>query len=233
MTRSTPKGPSLSCSLVIFTTDAARYVELLEHQQLLLVHALQAVYRQYWTGASLPEVDGNPLVHDILDSLGLLQDDGCNSPVSFEGFHFEENTAKMQSRLSESEAGSKHGGSLDSPPALSPGSLTSQSTFFQDESLGFPTRITTPQAGGLAPFSQSPVQMQPTPAQLLPFNHAVETAKAMDATFPSAMSPKLTGDPESLGLFSAQYPYVPAFNDFSGDFMEEDSFGNFVDLGAS
>ncbi|KAG9797217.1 hypothetical protein KCU80_g596, partial [Aureobasidium melanogenum] len=53
------------------------YVRTLEMQQFKLVAGLQTMYfmlltANSWPGSRLPESKGNPLVHDILDRLGIL-----------------------------------------------------------------------------------------------------------------------------------------------------------------
>ncbi|KAH0009517.1 hypothetical protein KCU78_g10692, partial [Aureobasidium melanogenum] len=54
------------------------YVRTLETQQFKLVAGLQTMYflllaTNSWPGKKLPERKGNPLVHDLLDRLGLLE----------------------------------------------------------------------------------------------------------------------------------------------------------------
>jgi len=76
-------------------------VEMLEQQQSQLVSGLQETYRrlvvaQVWPGSRLLEHNGNPLTHDILARLELLEPklDG-----SGEMEVFEEDCQKLQSRL--------------------------------------------------------------------------------------------------------------------------------------
>jgi len=75
------------------------YVEMLEQQQAQLVSGLQEMYRRMrngepWTGPKLSESTGQPLTHDILAGLGLLErrHNGDFEP-------FEEDFEKIQSRL--------------------------------------------------------------------------------------------------------------------------------------
>jgi hypothetical protein len=63
------------------STDWTSYVRALEMQQFKLVAGLQTMYTMLlaadlWPGSRLAEQQGNPLVHDILDHLGLLDHDG-------------------------------------------------------------------------------------------------------------------------------------------------------------
>ncbi|KAI4731669.1 hypothetical protein E4T49_00542 [Aureobasidium sp. EXF-10728] len=77
------------------------YVEMLEQQQAQLVAGLQETYRRLvdanaWPGKPLSEASGQPLTHDILARLDLLEpkNDG-----SGEHEHFEEDCQKLQQRL--------------------------------------------------------------------------------------------------------------------------------------
>jgi hypothetical protein len=59
-------------------TKISSYVRTLETQQFKLVAGLQTMYfmllaTNSWPGKRLPERKGNPLVHDLLDRLGLLE----------------------------------------------------------------------------------------------------------------------------------------------------------------
>jgi hypothetical protein len=61
-----------------FLADWSSYVRALEMQQFKLVAGLQTMYTMLltansWPGSPLEEHKGNPLVHDILDRLGLLE----------------------------------------------------------------------------------------------------------------------------------------------------------------
>lgn len=77
------------------------YVEMLEQQQAQLVAGLQETYRRLvdgnlWPGKPLSEATGQPLTHDILARLELLEpkEDG-----SGENEIFEEDCQKLQQRL--------------------------------------------------------------------------------------------------------------------------------------
>lgn len=77
------------------------YVEMLEQQQGQLVQGLQEMYhrmlaRQAWQGPSLSEATGQPLIHDILSALGLLEK---KSNGSEETVPFEKDCEKLQARL--------------------------------------------------------------------------------------------------------------------------------------
>lgn len=57
---------------------SSSYVRTLEMQQFKLVAGLHTMYfmllaAKAWPGTQLPEHKGNPLVHDVLDRLGLLE----------------------------------------------------------------------------------------------------------------------------------------------------------------
>lgn len=77
------------------------YVEMLEQQQSQLVSGLKEMYHRLqkasaWEGPSLDESTGQPLTHDILSALNLLEpkhDDSGELEV------FEENCDKLQSRM--------------------------------------------------------------------------------------------------------------------------------------
>ena len=107
-TRSIRRGNDASRSDlgILWPTPTAdrstRYVEMLEQQQAQLVAGLQELYvrslkADVWDGAGLAEVgSGQPLTHDILAHLGVLQQDrhGSTDP-------FEENFLALQQRLYE------------------------------------------------------------------------------------------------------------------------------------
>ncbi|BDD63265.1 hypothetical protein MPDQ_003532 [Monascus purpureus] len=73
------------------------YVEMLEQQQVWLVHGLQELYRRTSEGEGWPgdplkcEANGHPLTHDLLTRLGALD--------QRKGEHFEEDTEAMQQEL--------------------------------------------------------------------------------------------------------------------------------------
>lgn len=77
------------------------YVEMLEQQQSQLVSGLKEMYHRLqkvsaWEGPSLDESSGQPLTHDILSALNLLEskhDDSGELEV------FEEDCDKLQSRM--------------------------------------------------------------------------------------------------------------------------------------
>jgi hypothetical protein len=83
------------------------YVEMLEQQQSQLVAGLQEMYKRLvsadaWKGLPLAESNGNPLTHDILAALDLLETkpDGSGELESFE-----EDCEKLQSKLLAEGAG--------------------------------------------------------------------------------------------------------------------------------
>jgi hypothetical protein len=93
------------------------YVEMLEQQQSQLVSGLKEMYHRLqkasaWDGPTLDESSGQPLTHDILSALDLLEpkhDESGETEV------FEENCDKLQSRmLSEGSGFSHRRGSLSS-----------------------------------------------------------------------------------------------------------------------
>ncbi|KAF7191472.1 Fluconazole resistance protein 1 [Pseudocercospora fuligena] len=83
------------------------YVEMLEQQQGQLVSGLQEMYKRLveanaWKGSPLAETNGNPLTHDILSALDLLE---ARHDGSGELETFEEDCTKLQSRLLAEGAG--------------------------------------------------------------------------------------------------------------------------------
>lgn len=87
-------------------TRCCRYVEMLEHQQTQLILGLQEMYKrssngQRWEGPLLDDsAGGKPLIHDILDRLGVLQLDAQGHFGNFE-----EDPEAMQQRLVSEGAG--------------------------------------------------------------------------------------------------------------------------------
>lgn len=86
------------------------YVEMLEQQQTQLVAGLKEMYHRLqkasaWEGPSLDETSGQPLTHDILSALDLLE---SKHDDSGETETFEENCDKLQSRMISEGAGFTH-----------------------------------------------------------------------------------------------------------------------------
>ena len=80
---------------------------MLEQQQGQLVSGLQEMYKRLveanaWKGSPLAETNGNPLTHDILSALDLLE---ARHDGSGELETFEEDCTKLQSRLLAEGAG--------------------------------------------------------------------------------------------------------------------------------
>lgn len=152
------------------------YVEMLEQQQSQLVSGMQELYRRLekakaWEGSKLEETNGNPLTHDILAALNLLEP---KSEGGREMETFEEDCQKLQSKLLADGSGyvrrrgsfssdsdhSQHGharsGSYHSTPVLPKPSL------FQ-ENFSFPGSNPSPLSQSPAP--QPMAQPQPSPQQ--------------------------------------------------------------------
>lgn len=135
---------------------------MLEQQQSQLVAGLQEMYRRSlvgheWTDSPLPEVNGQPLTHDILAALNLL-DAKHDSPLDGEGF--EEDCEKLQSRLLVEGAGYM---------AQRRGSVSSESEHSQHS---FPPTRTAPNSTPIdrKPHifrnKSDPIQNSPSPLQV-------------------------------------------------------------------
>ena len=137
---------------------------MLENQQAQLVTGLQELYRrsqsgQGWTGPALKEgSNGAPLTHDILDRLGALKQENCNSPEEFE-----EDLTAMQQRLIASGAGFVHRDNMSDTS-----SEVDQSPYFEQFSAKSPLFSET------FSFTQFP----PTPPNQSPYPRTARTVPA-------------------------------------------------------
>lgn len=175
MTKYTRRGELAISDLCLtgsLTFFSSRYVEMLEQQQVWLVHGLQELYRRTtegegWPGDRLkPEPNGHPLTHDLLTRLGAL--DHTKSE------RFEENTDAMQQELWHSNAGhmqrqESSDGSPDSPPSPIARSRFSSDAFSNHRQMPptpptYSASVRAPvkpesQLAGTAPFA-APLSMQ-------------------------------------------------------------------------
>ncbi|KAK5072266.1 Fluconazole resistance protein 1 [Exophiala xenobiotica] len=120
------------------------YVEMLENQETQLVQGLQELYSRVnngegWTGAPLREINGLPLIYDILDRLGALKHDGQAHVAQFE-----EDFLTLQRRMIAEGAGYMQRGmsfdtkfEADQPPLFDP-SAYHKPAFVKSFSSQFP-----------------------------------------------------------------------------------------------
>lgn len=168
------------------------YVEMLEQQQSQLVSGLKEMYHRLqkasaWEGPSLDETSGQPLTHDILAALNLLEskhDDSGELEV------FEENCDKLQSRIVSEGANFVHRrGSISSDSDHShherPKTASSRNetpvqpklSLFK-ESFNFPSASPSPLTQSPIPRSKPSLQQQcyvPSPVRQLPLQEPTFT----------------------------------------------------------
>ncbi|KAK3111133.1 Fluconazole resistance protein 1 [Teratosphaeriaceae sp. CCFEE 6253] len=186
------------------------YVEMLEQQQGQLVTALQETYRrlktaQAWPGPSLSDANGQPLTHDILLALGLLE---SKADGSGDVEPFEEDCQKLQSRLLADGAGYVHRrGSVSSE------SEHSHHSHARSTPHGTPALVKPEfrdsfafQSATSSPLSQSPV---PRPRQTYPL--AQPSPLSHDPQFYQAdwMMPGLDGS--NAGMQAGYNLHAPQF----------------------
>lgn len=180
------------------------YVEMLEQQQTQLVSGLKEMYHRLqkasaWDGPTLDETSGQPLTHDILSALNLLE---SKHDDSGEVEQFEENCEKLQSRMLSEGAGFVHRrGSLSSDSDHSHHERPRTSSSRHDtpvqpklslfkESFNFPSATSSPLTQSpiprSKPFEQQPMQasVRPSPLQAPTFTndpqlYAPEWAQAL------------------------------------------------------
>jgi hypothetical protein len=190
------------------------YVEMLEQQQSQLVSGLKEMYHRLqkvsaWDGPTLDESSGQPLTHDILSALDLLEpkhDESGETDV------FEENCDKLQSRmLSEGSGFSHRRGSLSSdsehshlerPRTASSRHETPTQTkpsIFR-ESFNFPS-------GTPSPLTHSPI---PQPKQFAPQQLAQQQRRPSVRPSPLQQLPTFSNDPQ---LYAPEWAQVLAMND--------------------
>lgn len=167
---------------------------MLEQQQERLVSALQEMYHRSrkgepWPGMKLAEINGQPLTHDILAGLGLLE---LKHDGSGEAEQFEEDFDKMQSKLLASGAGYAH----------RRGSISSES----DHSHPSPKKSTphgTP-AMTKQPVFSNPFNFTPSPSQ----SPVPRQRKSYPPAQPSLLhrSTPLSNDPQ---LFQPEWSGMP------------------------
>ena len=111
-----------------------------------------------WTGSPLKESsNGAPLTHDILDRLGALKQENCNSPEEFE-----EDLTAMQQRLIASGAGFVQRDNMSDSS-----SEVDQSPYFEQFSAKSPLFSDS--------FSFSQTQFPPTPPNQSPYPRTART----------------------------------------------------------
>lgn len=217
---------------------------MLEQQQGQLVTGLQEMYHrmlavQQWQGPVLSEATGQPLTHDILSALGLLEKKGDGSD---EMLAFEEDCEKLQSRLlADGAVLTTRKGSLDSDSDRelhahdsSPSTpAVSKSPLFPDNfsfGVSAPPVIPSPaprQRKSYPPAVQSPLH------QNLPMNN--NDPQLYQAEW--ALASQTLGNLDSLakGNMATKTPYGQqnAFDpqDFTQDIMMESPMDSNFDFG--
>jgi hypothetical protein len=199
------------------------YVEMLEQQQGQLVAGLQELYRrslagQPWSGPPLSEATGQPLTHDILSVLGVLEktNDGSDQYEVFE-----EDFEKLQKRLVQNGAGyvrrrdsfssdsdhSQHGIAKASPKGTPP---ATKAPIFDNFTL-------TPSP---SPLAQSPVprhrQSYP-PAQQSPLHRNPPISNNDPQLFDPEWSMAAFSEPEALlrSRYAMQTPQLQDLDNIS------------------
>lgn len=210
------------------------YVEMLEQQQSQLVSGLKEMYHRLqkvsaWEGPSLDESSGQPLTHDILSALNLLEtkhDDSGEIEV------FEEDCEKLQSRMVSEGANFAHRrGSIssdsdhshhDRPKTASSRNDTpvqpKQSLF--KESFNF--HSVSP-----SPLTQSPIpRSKPFAQQQYPTSSPARQLPLQEPTFIN--DPHLYA-PEWAQILTDMTYTDPSYRAKSGLTSEFDAFPPFVD----
>ncbi|KAK8214867.1 Fluconazole resistance protein 1 [Zalaria obscura] len=108
------------------------YVEVLEEQhaqlaQGLLLSCRLLIAAHAWPGGSLPERNGQPLIHEIITTLGVLEQHGDHSGVAVDGSRPEEDGAQQTSFLESGSFGT-HSGQSDVTPEFRDGIQAYQSS---------------------------------------------------------------------------------------------------------
>lgn len=153
------------------------YVEMLEQQQSQLVSGLKEMYHRLqkasaWDGPALDESTGQPLTHDILKALDLLE---SKHDESGETEAFEESCDKLQSKLLAEGAGFAHRrSSISSESDHShhdrPKTSSRRDTPVQPKPSLFKESFNFPSATS-SPLMQSPIpRSKPFPEQYPPTN---------------------------------------------------------------
>ncbi|KAH9819399.1 GAL4-like Zn(II)2Cys6 (or C6 zinc) binuclear cluster DNA-binding domain [Teratosphaeria destructans] len=222
------------------------YVEMLEQQQGQLVSGLQEMYRRLieakaWEGGALAETNGNPLTHDILSALNLLE---TKHDGSGELEPFEEDCEKLQSKLLAEGAGyvqrrgsfssdsdhSQHGQQRAprrlSPPVAKPSMFRDGFNFGGSAGSTPLTRSPVPQSRPSSTFHQPPAHPSPMPQSTPLTNpdpqfYRAEWAPPDMATPEHMMRPKFAMQspdiPQNLGSFNEAYE--------SGAYFDTSNFG--------
>jgi hypothetical protein len=227
---------------------------MLEQQQSQLVSGLKEMYHRLqkasaWDGPTLDETSGQPLTHDILAALDLLEpkhDDSGETEV------FEENCDKLQSRmLSEGSGFSHRRGSLSSdsehshherPRTASSRHETPTQTkpsIFR-ESFNFPSATPSPLSHSPIPRSKpfAPQQQQhhqqqhisqpsirPSPLHQLPT--FANDPQLYAPEWAQALALNDSGNAYRDAKFNLQGPELDAFNAWDVPTPQVDSYGQF------
>lgn len=187
------------------------YVEMLEQQQVWLVHGLQELYRRASEGEGWPgdplkcEANGHPLTHDLLTRLGALD--------HRKGEHFEEDTEVMQQELWRQNSGRMQRQESSDSSSEGAHSPVAPSRF----SDAFTARH----------------QLPPTPPQYSPMSHgqpAIKSEPQMVPNTPSYAQPlTMQGVVNPIALQGPQQQQWPSNNGFCDfddvDFMSPTDFG--------
>ncbi|KAM0717567.1 hypothetical protein Q7P37_007419 [Cladosporium fusiforme] len=167
------------------------YVEMLEQQQSQLVAGLKEMYHRLqkasaWDGATLDESTGQPLTHDILSALDLLEpkhDDSSELEV------FEENCEKLQSRMLADGVGFAHRrGSISSDSEHShhdrPKTSSRHETPVQPKLSLFKESFNFPSATS-SPLTQSPIPRS-KPLNVMPYQALQPTSRPLSMQMPQS-----------------------------------------------
>lgn len=205
---------------------------MLEQQQGQLVSGLKEMYHRLqkasaWDGPVLDESTGQPLTHDILSALDLLEPkhDDSNEPEVFE-----ENCEKLQSKMLADGAGFAHRrGSISSDSEHShhdrPKTSSRHDTPVQPKPSIFKENLSFASAAS-SPLTQSPIPRS-KPLNVMPYQTLQPSSRPSPLQMPSAYNdPQLyapewaqaladmSGDPNYRQRFSMQQQQQQQQNDF-------------------
>ncbi|KAH0338783.1 hypothetical protein KCU81_g7519, partial [Aureobasidium melanogenum] len=142
------------------------YVRTLELQQFKLVAGLQTMYfmllaANAWPGTRLPESQGNPFIHDILNRLGLLDPESDRSmemELGIDGdISDEQRTDTDEASISGSPESSQQSFAIASQPCFGSSSALPNCTSFQPQLVS--SACDTQMA--IHPWQPQSVQLQP------------------------------------------------------------------------
>jgi hypothetical protein len=229
------------------------YVEMLEQQQSQLVSGLKEMYHRLqkasaWEGPSLDESSGQPLTHDILSALNLLEskhDDSGEVEV------FEEDCDKLQSRMVSEGANFVHRrGSIssdsdhshhDRPKTASSRNQTPvqlKQSLFKD-SFNFHSASPSPLTQSPIPRSKPFAQQQyptPSPARQLPLQEPtfINDPHLYAPEWAQIINDMTYTDPSyraKMGLPTSEFDSFPPYTDAGNVPMEAYQFPPYNMLG--